>query len=129
MVSNLKSEGQPATPSCLIRCRAYGVAWYDHSTWIVRCYSYIASCRGLNSRHDNCAEDAVANNEQENLELIKELIKEVIKEQLKEQMKFQNQFRIEEYKDRRAEINDLIKDTRSLELYALIGMLAYYAWL
>ena len=46
-----------------------------------------------------------------------------------EQIKFSNQLRIEEYKDRRAEINELIKDTRSLELYALTGIVVYYAWL
>ena len=46
-----------------------------------------------------------------------------------EQIKTFNQLRIEEYKDRRAEIDTLLKDTKNIELYALIGVAAYYAWL
>jgi len=53
-----------------------------------------------------------------------------IEEQYKlEQMKCSNQLRTEEFKDRRAEIDVLIKDTKNLEIYALIGVVVYYAWL
>jgi hypothetical protein len=39
------------------------------------------------------------------------------------------QLRVEEFKSLRAEIELLIKDTRSLELYAVGGLVTYYAWI
>jgi len=44
-------------------------------------------------------------------------------------MKCYSQLRAEEFKDRRAEIDVLLKDTKNFEIYALIGVFAYYAWL
>jgi hypothetical protein len=44
-------------------------------------------------------------------------------------VKFVHQLRTEEFKSLRAEIEMLVKDARSLELYVLTGLVAYYAWL
>jgi hypothetical protein len=39
------------------------------------------------------------------------------------------QFKIEQFKSLRSEIEDRFKDTRTLEVYVLIGLVAYYAWI
>src|SRR5690242_8482981 len=46
-----------------------------------------------------------------------------------EEIKCSNQLRIEDFKDRRNEIDVLIKDTRNVEIYSVVGTVVYYAWL
>ena len=46
-----------------------------------------------------------------------------------EKAKFANALRVEEFKSLKHEIELLVRDTRSLELYVVGGLVAYYAWL
>jgi hypothetical protein len=60
--------------------------------------------------------------------------KEIEKFKSEEQCKLEhitccNQLSVEQFKDLRSQISMVLKETRSLELYALGGVVAYYAWL